>query len=113
MIQYSTTQAKNDPTTGRARIFEGSEISFEIADKYSPSAIDNNILCEVTLGEKTFLGTTNFLFTKVGENGTNGTDYVARIVAEPPAGTRLEGLPFVFRPPITDENDEQQKKLFY
>ena len=80
MIKYDKNSAKNDPTTGENRIFEGSEVAFEISNGYNPNTTNNNIYCVVTLGEKTFSKYTTLLFTKVGENGTNGTDMVAKIV---------------------------------
>ena len=50
-----------------------------IAANFDYSAVSNQIEAIVTYQGVTYSQMTDFLFTKVGENGTNGTDIVAKI----------------------------------
>ena len=50
-----------------------------IAANYDYSAVSNQVEAVVTYQGVTYTQSTDFLFTKVGENGTNGTDIVAKI----------------------------------
>lgn len=51
----------------------------EIAENYNYQALNNQVKAIVTYYGEEYTGQTNFLFTKIGENGTNGTDIVAKI----------------------------------
>lgn len=58
-----------------------SEVTFNIADKYDPARNANNII-SLTVnydGEK-LISTTEILFSKQGDNGTNGTSFAAKII---------------------------------
>lgn len=50
-----------------------------IKGNYDYQALNNQIKAIVTYQGQEYTQFTNFLFTKVGENGTNGTDIVAKI----------------------------------
>lgn len=50
-----------------------------IKSNYDYQALNNQITAIVSYQGEEFTKDTNFLFTKVGENGTNGTDLVAKI----------------------------------
>ena len=50
-----------------------------IADDYNYQALSNQVTAIVTYQGEEYTKDTTFLFTKVGENGTNGTDIVAKI----------------------------------
>ena len=50
-----------------------------IAANFDYSAVSNQIEAIVTYQGVTYSQMTDFLFTKIGENGTNGTDIVAKI----------------------------------
>lgn len=54
--------------------------TFTIAPTYSPTYTDNVITLTVTYDSYVLEENTNFLFLKDGESGTNGTDFVCRIV---------------------------------
>ena len=73
---------KLDPATNKNNIFEGTEVHFDIQKLYNYDAIDNQIICQVTIGNRVFEKETNFYFGKVGDNGTNGTDMIAKIVPQ-------------------------------
>ena len=53
---------------------------FKIKNKYNKQYINNDIILEVKYMGYTCTTSTNFTFTKDGEIGTNGTEYIARIV---------------------------------
>lgn len=54
--------------------------SFDVNDRYNVNYTNNNIKVVVTYNKVTLVGYTDFIFIKEGENGTNGTNYVCRIV---------------------------------
>lgn len=56
------------------------QLKFDIIDSYNENYQNNQITCWVTYNGQKVTKDTNLLFTKVGENGTNGTDTVARIL---------------------------------
>lgn len=60
--------------------YSSSGFSFDIKDKYNPSYKNNTIKVIVIYNKITLIGYTNFTFIKEGEDGTNGTRYVCRIV---------------------------------
>lgn len=51
----------------------------EIAKDYDYQALNNQLTAIVTYKDQEYTQDTNLLFTKIGENGTNGTDIVAKI----------------------------------
>lgn len=53
---------------------------FNIKDKFNASALDNTIRFEVTYNKRTLVGFSNLTFIKTGQNGTNGTDFVFKIL---------------------------------
>ena len=53
---------------------------FNIAEFYNEENQNNQVTCQVIFNGEAVNKDTNLLFTKVGENGTNGTDVVARII---------------------------------
>lgn len=71
-----------DPAQYVKEWFQGSyNYPMAIKDNYDYSALDNQVTAIVTYDGVEYTKDTNFLFVKVGDNGTNGTDIVARIVA--------------------------------
>lgn len=51
-----------------------------IKDNFDYQALNNQITCIVTYQNEQYMQDTRFSFVKVGDNGTNGTDVVAKIV---------------------------------
>lgn len=73
-----------NPATGKKEYFIPSYSSdylfpLSIKESYDFQALNNQVECIVKYQDKTWSQSTSFLFTKVGENGTNGTDIVAKI----------------------------------
>jgi len=59
-----------------------------IANSYDYQALNNQVTCIVTYDGQDYMQDTNFLFVKVGDNGTNGTDMVGKVsaITEPKEG---------------------------
>ena len=79
LIIYDHNNAEIDPETQYANMFRGSEVTFNIEEMYNYNFINNQIRCQIDFNDQTLYAETNFIFTKVGNNGTNGTDIVAKI----------------------------------
>ena len=92
------------------RVYEGeTSLSFSIKSRYDYTKINNTILLEVVKENQTYKAKTNILFTKEGDNGTNGTDYVCQIVGI--QGNKeisfSEGIPYYYY------NKENGAKFYY
>lgn len=68
-----------DPQTEKYNLLKSDQCNFTIKDEYDVNAVDNQITCVITYKEKRIVGTTSFSFVKRGEDGTNGTDLIAKI----------------------------------
>lgn len=58
----------------------GIELSYDIADSYSYQKTNNTITATVKYRGQSLTAHTNFLFLKDGDPGTNGTNFVCKIV---------------------------------
>lgn len=72
--------AVENPSTNEKDLYVQSTCPINIVEDYSYDTLNNQILCIVDFEGMTYTKSTNFYFGKVGENGTNGTDVVAKIV---------------------------------
>lgn len=72
--------ATENPDTKQKDLYIQSTCPINIVEDYNYDAVNNQILCIVDFEGMTYTETTNFYFGKIGENGTNGTDVVAKIV---------------------------------
>ena len=61
--------------------------SYFILDKYNPSNSRNNIQLVVDYKGTKLSTSTNFVFLKQGENGSNGTDFICKIAINNKSGT--------------------------
>lgn len=59
--------------------FYGKILPLQIEEKYDVEATDNVITATVVYKDSIYKANTNFYFGKVGEPGTNGTNFVAKI----------------------------------
>ena len=88
MLQHSTFTLTEDkiinPTTNgyisRQVLANSATLTFEIKNKFDIDAIDNDIRLEVGFQGHNLVASTNFTFVKQGQLGTNGTQYVSRLV---------------------------------
>lgn len=72
-ISRNVVSQGDAPYTGRL-------LEYSIRNSYDINRTDNNIILEITYGGKVFSAKTNFTFVKDGQNGTNGTQYLTKIV---------------------------------
>lgn len=61
-------------------IYNGNDIGFKIDPRYNINKTRNTISLEVAYKDNLFIANTNLSFLKEGELGTNGTDFVCKIV---------------------------------
>jgi hypothetical protein len=78
MIHAAETLQLN-PSTNLIQSYVGPEANFTINELYDPDAYANQITCHVHFNGKDYNKDTNFYFGKQGNNGTNGTDTIAKI----------------------------------
>ena len=79
MLQIDYSIAEENPATKASDIYNLSTCPIAIKEDYDYDAVDNQITCLVEYAGAVYRKTTNFTFSKVGDNGTNGTDIVAKI----------------------------------
>lgn len=70
---------QENPANGLQQLSRERTVSFTIQDEYDYSCLNNQIICLVEYNDITVEKPTSFYFGKVGDNGTNGTDVVAKI----------------------------------
>ena len=68
-----------NPATQQEQIIKGPECTFTIEKLYNPNAQNNQITCHAHFNDIDVYTDTTFNFSKVGSNGTNGTDVVSVI----------------------------------
>ena len=79
MIVPPTINIRSNPANNKMEFCISQNYPLAILDNYNYNYTSNQIQCIVEYEGETYTQYTNLLFTKVGENGTNGTDIVARI----------------------------------
>lgn len=83
----------DNPADGKIDLTSGQTTTLKIADSYDYNALNNQIQCIITYGGQTYTQYTNFFFGKIGDNGTNGTDVVAKIIVENDVGHVMDKYP--------------------
>lgn len=89
-------QEKNSAGDTQEWVSSSQVLEFKIQDKWRYAYTNRQITAIVTYHGEEFRKDTEFLFSKVGDNGTNGTDYVVKIVPDDqnffplPTGKNLE-----------------------
>lgn len=80
-----------NPATNKIEHSVSPHYPLDIKEYYDFSAFNNQIEVLINYNGKQFRKRTNLTFSKVGENGTNGTDIVARVnpLADVPIGETL------------------------
>lgn len=79
MVVAPAVNVRVNPANGKLEYCISQNYPLAIAANYNYNSTTNQIQCIVEYEGETYTQYTNLLFTKVGENGTNGTDIVARI----------------------------------
>lgn len=55
-------------------------LNFNILARYDANKENNTIKLKVTLGDRVYTSETNLIFLKEGERGSNGTDFVCKVI---------------------------------
>ena len=91
-------QEKNSAGDTQEWVSNSQVLEFKIQDKWRYAYTSRQITAIVTYHGEEFRKDTEFLFAKVGDNGTNGTDYVVKIVPNDqsffPLPTKEENLSY-------------------
>ena len=74
-------------------------LNFGILTRYDANKENNVIKVRVTLGDKIYTSETNLIFLKEGERGSNGTDFVCKVVPN------ISGANFINQPVVTVYNN--------
>lgn len=72
------------------KIYNDYTLNYQIDSRYNVAKKNNNIQLQVTYKEMTLTTETDFTFAKEGDPGTNGTEFLCRIV--PNTNSNLDGL---------------------
>lgn len=80
MIDIQSAYGEPFETIDGKQIYTGYEIGFDIDNKYNSKKTDNTIILEVAYDGSLFIAKTNLVFLKEGEVGTNGTEFVCRLL---------------------------------
>lgn len=68
-----------NPSNNQAEWYEQQIFPLAIKSDFDYAASDNQVLCTINYSGTNYTQYSNLLFLKVGDNGTNGTDMVAKI----------------------------------
>ena len=107
----SVSNSHTSPTKnadGTLSYFNAPELNFNIRENYNAAYDKNEVQLIITHNDKVVSAKTNLTFVKEGENGTNGTDFVCKIV---PNG--IEGTITPQYPTLTFNEYTQQYQLNY
>lgn len=74
-------------------------LNFNILTRYDANKEHNVIKLRVTLGDRVYTAETNLIFLKEGERGSNGTDFVCKVIPN------ISGDNFVNQPVVTIYNN--------
>lgn len=80
MLTIPASGLIENPATGLYEYSTSEIYPINIADTYDYTATNNQIELIVCYKDKTYVASTDFTFTKIGNNGTNGTDIYTKIV---------------------------------
>ena len=79
LLVVPTEGMELNPSTDKIEYCVSQVYPTKIKESYDYQALNNQITAVITYKDQEYTKDTTFLFTKVGENGTNGTDIVGRI----------------------------------
>ena len=96
MIQVSTVHGNPSEKTELYETYTGyPELNFSIDNRYDVRKENNEIELIINYKDKVISAKTNLIFTKEGENGTNGTEFICKIVPNLQSGTVAPLYPLV------------------
>ena len=88
-----TTPTEN--ADGTKSYFATPELNFRIRDTFSAAYDKNEVQLIINHNNRVVSAKTNFTFVKEGENGTNGTDFVCKIIPNAIPNTEVPQYPTV------------------
>lgn len=88
-----TTPTEN--ADGTKSYFATPELNFRIRDTFSAACDKNEVQLIINHNNRVVSAKTNFTFVKEGENGTNGTDFVCKIIPNAIPNTEVPQYPTV------------------
>lgn len=94
----SVSNSHTSPTKnadGTLSYFNVPELNFNIRENYNATYDKNEVQLIITHNDKVVSAKTNLTFVKEGENGTNGTDFVCKIVPDGKPGEITPRYPAV------------------
>lgn len=80
LIRVPTDAMVANPSNGMLEYCVSQQYPLAIADSYDFDCVNNQVECVVEYQKQTYTRYTDFSFMKIGDNGTNGTDIVCKIV---------------------------------
>lgn len=81
LLTIAEGQGISTESTNQGKVYQGLDaLSFNIATKYNAAKNNNTIYLSINYKEHTLTARTNLTFIKTGEVGTNGTDFICKIV---------------------------------
>lgn len=128
MILQGNDVWQRDPATNNVNMIKDKyKVDFAIDKLYNYNAFDNQIICQaiftnvdksLSSEDQIFTQATTFNFTKVGNNGTNGTDMTAKIEPKENHSLYVEQPPTIITyPEDNDDNNTEEvikkKKSFF
>lgn len=87
------------------------QTTFSLAKSFNEDKLNNQIICRIFFEDQVVQKSTDFFFGKVGNNGTNGTDIVAKIVPTTPRQIH-DTEPIILYRYDPDNNEKYQKFTF-
>ena len=105
--RYQGSLVSKDENTGVA-FYNGKILGYDISENYYTNKTNNEIVLQIKYQNIVYTAKTNFLFLKDGESGTNGTNYIIKIVPQNPIIGRLK-----VATPNETGNDWFKVQLYY
>lgn len=78
------------------KVYHTEELSYTIQNYYNINYTNNNIELQINYQNHIVKAYTNFTFIKDGDAGTNGTDYVCKIMPNAIASTKIPTYPTIY-----------------
>lgn len=109
MIVTPTQNMIKNPVTEKAEWYQGRVFPLEIQQSYNYFALNNQITAIVTYDGKEYTQDSKLYFTKIGDNGTNGTDIVCKV--EPQENPENGALALESKPDKDNKTWNTDKKI--
>lgn len=93
LIKMPTSSMETNTANNKLEYYNQEIYPLAIKDPFDYNAVENQLTCIVSYDGQEYQQDTDLTFVKVGDNGTNGTDLVAKIVPiKSPGSNRLAAI---------------------